>query len=67
MTEGTSQEHVCPVVGCPGRNSQGQVWVGADVPAAREEAGCFRWVMLQSTVVECCAGVQDLTVRRCFL
>jgi len=37
---------------------EGQVWVGADVPSLREEAGCFLWVMQQSKVVGCCPGVR---------
>ena len=32
---------------------------------AREEAGCFLWVVQQSKVVECCPGVQALNVRGC--
>jgi len=46
---------------------ESQVWVGADVPSVREEAGCFLWVIQQSKVVGCCPGVQALTVRRCFV
>ena len=42
---------------------EGQVWVGADVPTAREETGSFLWVVQQSKVVGCCSGVQALTVR----
>jgi len=42
---------------------KGQIWVGADVPAAREETGCFLRVVQQSKVVGCCPGVQALTVR----
>jgi len=38
---------------------EGQVWVGADVPMAREETGCFLWV------VGCCPRVQAITVRGC--
>ena len=45
---------------------EGQVWVGADDPTAREETGCFLWVVQQSKVVECCPEVQALTVR-CFV
>ena len=37
----------------------------ADVPTAREETGCFLWVVQQSKVVGCCPGVQALTVRGC--
>jgi len=44
---------------------EGQVWVGANVPTAREETGCFLWVVQQSKVVACCRGVQALTVRGC--
>jgi len=40
-----------------------QVWVGADVPTAREETGCFLWVVQLSKVVGCCPGVQALTFR----
>jgi len=43
-----------------------QVWVGADDPTAREETGCFLWVVQQSKVVECYPEVQALTVR-CFV
>jgi len=42
-----------------------KVWVGADVPTAREENGCCLWVLQQSKVVGCCPGVQALTVRGC--
>jgi len=45
----------------------GQVWIGADVPMARGETGCFIWVIQQSKVVGCCPGVQALTVRRCLV
>jgi len=44
---------------------EGQVWVGADVPTAREETGCFLWVVQQSKIVGCCPGVQALTVWGC--
>ena len=44
MSTGTFLEHVCLTVSCPGQNREGQVWVGADVPSVREEAGCFLWV-----------------------
>jgi len=43
------------------------IQVGADVPSMRRETGCFLWVIQQSKVVGCCAGVQALTVRRCFV
>ena len=32
---------------------------------AREEIGCFLWVVQQPKVVGCCPGVQALTVRGC--
>ena len=32
---------------------EGQVWVGADVPTAKEETHCFIWVVQQSKVVGC--------------
>ena len=44
---------------------ESQVWVGADVPSVREEAGCFLWVIQQSKAVGCCPGVQALNFRRC--
>jgi len=44
---------------------EGQVWVGADVPTAREETGCFLWVVQQSKVVGFRPGVQAPTVRGC--
>jgi len=65
VASGTFLEHVCLVVGCPGRNSRSQVWVGADIPTAREETGCVFWVIQQSKVVWRFPGVQALTVRRC--
>ena len=43
------------------------IQAGADVPSMRRETGCFLWVIQQSKVVGCCAGVQALTVRRCFV
>jgi len=67
VTAGTFLGRVCPVVGCPGRNSRrpGLPWVGADVPTAREETGCFLWVVQQSKVVGCCPVAQALTVGGC--
>jgi len=63
---GNFLEHVCPAVGCPGRNSRRPgLSIGADVPSMREEAGCFLWVIQQPKVVGCCLGVQALTVRGC--
>ena len=62
MTAGTFLGHVCPAVGCPGRNSQ------------RPGLGCCRrsigerknWLLPLSyttvQVVGCCPGVQALTV-----
>ena len=47
------------------KTREGQVWVGADVPTAREETDCFLWVLQQSKVVGCRPGVQALTVRGC--
>jgi len=44
---------------------EGQVWVGADVPTAREETGCFLWAVQKSKVVGCYPRVQALTVRGC--
>jgi len=46
---------------------ESQVWVCADVPSVREEAGCLLWVIQQSRIVGCCPGVPALTVRRCFV
>ena len=46
---------------------EGQVWVDADVPIAREETDCFLWIIQQCEVVGCCPGLQALTVRRCFV
>ena len=66
MTAGTFLGHVCPAVGCPGRNSQRpRLGWCRDVPTAREEAGCFLWVVQQSKVVGCHPGVQAFTVRGC--
>ena len=62
VTAGTFLGHLCPAVGCPSENREGQVWVGADVPTAREETSCFFWVVQQSKVVGCCPGVQALAV-----
>jgi len=58
VTTGTFLGHVCPAVSCPD-------WVGADVPKAREETGCFLWFVQQTKVVGCCPGVQALAVRGC--
>jgi len=46
---------------------EGRVWVGADVPTAREETVCFIWVVQQSKIVGCCPGVQALTVQGCYV
>jgi len=44
---------------------EGQVRVGADVLWVREETGYSLCVMQQLKVVDCCPGVQALTVGRC--
>ena len=68
VTAGTFLEHVCPAVGCPGRNSwrPGLGW-------CRRPIGERSWLfplgysLQQPKVVGCCPGVQALTVRRCFV
>ena len=67
MTAGTFQEHVCPAVACPGRNSRRSGPGCSDIPSVRGDTGCFLWVIQQSKVVGCCPGVQALTIRRCFV
>jgi len=52
VTARAFQEHVCPAVGCPGRNSRKPGPVGADLPSVREEAGCFFWVIQQSMLLD---------------
>jgi len=46
---------------------EGQVWVGANIPMARKETGCFLGVVQQSKVVGCRPGVQALTVQGCYV
>ena len=64
VTAGTSQEHVCPAVGCPCRNLRRPClgW-------CRRSIGEKKRVILiqQFEVVGCCSGIQALTVRRCFV
>jgi len=66
VTAGTFQEHVCPAVGCPGRNSRrpGLGWCRHSI--AEKRSCLFLWVIQQSKVVRCCPGVQALTVRKWF-
>ena len=65
MTAGTFQDTCVWQSAVLAEACEGQVYVGADVPTAREETGCLLWVVQQSKVVGCCPGVQALTVRGC--
>jgi len=55
VTAGTFLGHVCPrkvrQSAVLVETREGQVWVGADVPTAREQTGCFLWVC--TTVLGC--------------
>jgi len=46
------------------KTPEGQVCIGANVPAVRKEAGRFLWVVQQSKVIGCCPGVQALRMFR---
>ena len=67
VTPGNFQEHVCPGIGCLGRNSRrpGLGWCRRSIG---ERRNCFfHWAIEQSKIVGCCPRVQPLTVRRCFV
>ena len=68
VTSRTFVGHVCPAVGCPGRNSRrpGLGWCPRSIG---ERRGLFplSYTIEQSRVVGCCPGVQAPTVRRCLV
>jgi len=67
MTARAFQEHVCPAVGCPGRNSQkpGPGWCRPSIGERRNWLFLLGYTTVH--VVGCCPGVRALTVRRCFV
>jgi len=65
VTSGTFQNTSVRQSAVLAKTRKGHFWIGADVPTAREETGCFLWAVQQSKVVGCCPGVQAVTVRGC--